>query len=289
MTDFETALDNCLQRLGRGEPVEACLQRYPEQAAELKPLLEAAGRVRRGQKIEPSPAFVADTRAKIAQHAGAHPRPTRRPSMWFRLTPLRRAAILAAAVIAFLLVGTAYAQSAAPGDTIYAWKLASESVIRVFDPVPADMWISQRRAREVLAVRHDPTRLAIAWAQYRLVMDRLLTYDGPPADQRIAATLRGEWEQFVLYGVPLPQGNANFPLPTATATISPIAPPVPLTPLPTLPLATSTPTSGPTPTRGPTSTPFVLPTFPPPPPLPTLRPPPTIPPFPCPFPLPICP
>jgi hypothetical protein len=321
MTDFETALDDCLQRLNRGEAdVRACLRSYPEHAADLRPLLQAASRVRQGQHLEPSPAFVAATRAKVVQHARAHPRRVRRPMIWSRFSLLQRAAVVAALLVALLLSGTAYAQGAMPGDTMYPWKLASENVIRVFDPVRVDLWISQRRAREVLAVRHDPIRLAVAWAQYRLVMDRLLAYNDPQVNEEIAAVLRQEWEQFALYGVPLPQATV-LPSPTATVTATSTASAAATTLLPTLPLASSMPNSGPTLTPGPTSTPFVLPTFPPPPPPPTLLPTPTspiptvtilptipptllptptspiptvtilptIPPLPCPFPPPICP
>ncbi len=40
--DFETVLDECLGRLKEGDSIAVCLERYPEYAEELKPLLETA-------------------------------------------------------------------------------------------------------------------------------------------------------------------------------------------------------------------------------------------------------
>ena len=39
-TDFATALDDCLYRLRAGDTISACLERYPDHARELEPLLE---------------------------------------------------------------------------------------------------------------------------------------------------------------------------------------------------------------------------------------------------------
>jgi hypothetical protein len=51
--DFETILDESLSRLKQEKGVEACLQRYPQYAARLEPLLRAALKVEDLREIEP--------------------------------------------------------------------------------------------------------------------------------------------------------------------------------------------------------------------------------------------
>ena len=41
INDFDRTLDECIDRIRRGESLEACLMRYPEQAKQLEPLLRA--------------------------------------------------------------------------------------------------------------------------------------------------------------------------------------------------------------------------------------------------------
>ena len=43
---FDKVLDECVDRINRGETLDECLAAYPEHAAELKPLLEAAFGIR---------------------------------------------------------------------------------------------------------------------------------------------------------------------------------------------------------------------------------------------------
>ena len=63
--EFEAILDECLQRLLEGESVEQCLARYPEQAAELEPLLQVALAAREASAIEPRPEFKAQVRYRL--------------------------------------------------------------------------------------------------------------------------------------------------------------------------------------------------------------------------------
>jgi hypothetical protein len=275
MATFETALDECLRRINAGEmDVEGCLKRYPEYADELRPLLETAARMKPGSdapKAEPPPApagpmraaskaSTPDPTAEIPQFADA--RQGRRGGLsWYAPPALRWAALVVIIVIALLLVGTAFAQTAYPGDLLYGWKRASENVVRPVNPVLVDLWISQRRANEVLAVRNDPARLAVAWAGYREVMNRLLAYDDPAQAAHIAAVLRAQWEAFLQAGVPLPTGTAALPpVPTASPTPTPTATAL-ATSAGTIPKVTASSTpSGPTSPPTATRTNFVFPT-----------------------------
>jgi len=56
--EFDNILNECLERLlVKGESLEQCLQRYPGQAAELKPLLETALAAREASSIQPRADF----------------------------------------------------------------------------------------------------------------------------------------------------------------------------------------------------------------------------------------
>ncbi len=50
---FDNVLNECLERLLKGETIEQCLQSYPEQAAELEPLLRTALAAKRVSAIQP--------------------------------------------------------------------------------------------------------------------------------------------------------------------------------------------------------------------------------------------
>ena len=59
---FEDILNECIDCLLRGESLEQCLQRYPEQAAELRPLLQVALAAQQASAIEPRAEFKAQAR-----------------------------------------------------------------------------------------------------------------------------------------------------------------------------------------------------------------------------------
>jgi len=66
--EFDTILDECLERLlVKGETVEQCLKSYPEQADELKPLLQTALATKKASAIQPCPEF--KVRARYQLHS----------------------------------------------------------------------------------------------------------------------------------------------------------------------------------------------------------------------------
>ncbi len=133
MTEFEKVLQECLLTLERGDSdVDECLSRHPRHALQLKPILLTTEYLERGRKARPSAAFKARVRAKLTQQMRAHPRKRTQFNFMF----MQLAANFAVIVLAFLVVGTAYAQSAFPGDAFYNWKLTSENVWRAVSPDP---------------------------------------------------------------------------------------------------------------------------------------------------------
>jgi hypothetical protein len=165
-------LDEYLDDLEQGASnVDEYLARHPKHAAQLKPILLITEGLEQGRVLEPSPAFKARARAKLTLHMQAHPRRSTRVGFAF----WQLATSLAMIVLTMLVVGTAYAQSALPGDLFYSWKLASERAWRAVspDPINTDLAIANRRIDEMNAVANDPVRSVLALEGYQEVLTRL--------------------------------------------------------------------------------------------------------------------
>lgn len=113
MKDFDRALDDCLDRIRRGEGIEQCLANYPRHASRLEPLLRTAQQAQATYVFEPSSSVTQDARAKLnaaraERAAAALSRPRPRVFGGFSwLRPLPAAAIASIVVImltALLLV-----------------------------------------------------------------------------------------------------------------------------------------------------------------------------------------
>src|SRR5512139_569018 len=148
--DLETILDTCLYQIEDGEAnLDECLARYPEHAVQLEPLLKAATRLSRGREVLPDPAYKARARTQLNVYMQQHPQRKRvSPVLW-------RFAIAAMTVLLlFVASGTAFAQTALPGDAFYNWKLTSEHVWRITssDPLGVDISLSNRRMNELVEV-----------------------------------------------------------------------------------------------------------------------------------------
>jgi hypothetical protein len=63
--NFNDILNECLDRILKGETIERCLQKYPEQATELEPLLKTAKAARVISSVQPRPEFKAEARRKF--------------------------------------------------------------------------------------------------------------------------------------------------------------------------------------------------------------------------------
>ena len=129
---FEDILSDCTERLLQGESVEQCLQRYPEQARELEPLLRVAAAAREtSSAVEPRPEFKDRTRYEIQSRLrAAEPKAGARKSSMMGWMP-RWAVAAVSLVFVILLCGTttvAASSDAVPGDTLYGVKTTAEAV-----------------------------------------------------------------------------------------------------------------------------------------------------------------
>ena len=113
--ELETILDICVSQIKDGESnVAECLALYPEQAAQLEPLLKAATKLSRGREVIPDPAYKARTRAQLSTYMQQNPQRKRVSPVFWRL-----AIGIATMLLAFLATNTSFAQQALPGDQLY--------------------------------------------------------------------------------------------------------------------------------------------------------------------------
>jgi len=126
--EFDNILNECLERLlVRGETIEQCLQRYPEQEEELRSLLQTALAAKEASAIQPRAEFKARARYQFrAALQEAASRRSRSVLGWFP-----RWATVVAIVLGLLLIGSgtvAAASYSMPDSILYPVKLATENV-----------------------------------------------------------------------------------------------------------------------------------------------------------------
>jgi hypothetical protein len=132
--EFDNILDDCLERLlVKGESLEQCLEHYPTQAAELRPLLEMALAAREASAIQPRPDFRA--RARYQFHSALKEMAAGKSRTSWGWFP--RWATVVAVVLVLVLVGggtVLAADSSMPDSPLYSVKLATEQVRLALTP-----------------------------------------------------------------------------------------------------------------------------------------------------------
>lgn len=223
MTEFEKALQECLQDLERGvASVDECLRRYPGYAQQLEPILLASARLAHAGEMQVSGTFKARVRSRLVQEMQARPRKRVRSGLTF----IRLAVGFAAVLLALLATGTVYAQGALPGETLYGWKIASENAWRAVsaDPVGADLVIAERRTSELVAVKDDPAARAQALQAYLETVDRLQSQAGIEDQIRVTSTLDSQRAILKKLGILLASPDPAVVVPEA---VPPTATPLP--------------------------------------------------------------
>jgi hypothetical protein len=126
--EFDNILDDCLERIVlKGEALDYCLRLYPQQATELKPLLETVQAVKTASAVEPRPEFKARARYQFRSALGEKAAPKGRPFFGW----LPRWATALAIVLVLLVAGggtVAAAGNSMPDSILYPVKLATENV-----------------------------------------------------------------------------------------------------------------------------------------------------------------
>lgn len=207
--ELEAVLDICLNQIKDGESdIEECLALYPEQAAQLEPLLKAATKLARAREVIPTPVFKARARAQLSIYMQQNPQRKRvSPIFW-------RAAIgVMTMLVVFLATGTSFAQQALPGDQLYDWKLTSEDVWRMTssDQLGVDITLSNRRVGELVVVSGDQMRRAQAMERYEKLLVKFNAAKNAKDRARILPVLQAQHESLIKAGVSIPELEALFP------------------------------------------------------------------------------
>ena len=102
--DFERILDECVDRINRGESPADCLSQYPEYADKLRPMLKSMHAVQKTYAFTPSP----DEKRAAGQrfHAALDKRRQATPALSFLSAISRPAAVATVAVLVVALVAT---------------------------------------------------------------------------------------------------------------------------------------------------------------------------------------
>ncbi len=153
-SEFENILDECLERVIKGEDIEACLARHPEHAAELEPLLRTALEARKSINISPRPEF--RQRAGYEFQAAIRDTQPKGSRGFFRWQVRWMAPVVL--VIGLLMIGggtVTAASSSMPDSPLYSVKLATESVQMAFtfsDLDKAELYarFSDKRVQEII-------------------------------------------------------------------------------------------------------------------------------------------
>jgi hypothetical protein len=131
--DLDNILNECLERLIRGESIEACLSRHPEHAAALEPLLRMALDTLRAADIRPRPEF--RQRAAAQFQAAIREMPVKERRGFFAVLKPGLATIIIVVVVLLAGGGTvAAAAGSLPDSPLYPVKLATESVRLALTP-----------------------------------------------------------------------------------------------------------------------------------------------------------
>ena len=207
--DLENILDTCLYQIEEGEAsIEECLARYPEHAAQLQPLLRAATKLARARDVVPDPSYRMRARSQLNTYMQQNPQRKRVSPIFWRV-----AVGFATVMLLFLASGTAFAQQALPGDTLYNWKLTSEHVWRLTsnDDLGVDIALSQRRMNELLVVSEDETRRAWAIQNYEKLLLKFRTAESEHDRARILPVLQAQHQALIDAGVRVPELEDYFP------------------------------------------------------------------------------
>ena len=178
--DIQSVLDECLKALAAGESLEAVLARYPEQAAELRPLLLASHQVRGVPIARPRSHVQQAGWQRFLGEAIALERVHQRPtfSLWRPLRPLAMAASLL--LVPFLAGGvTIYAASGSqPDSPLYGIKLATEE---------ARLWFAFDE--------NERANILLGQAETRLGEMNTMIEQGKPVKGNVLSAMRGRMDR----------------------------------------------------------------------------------------------
>lgn len=209
MNEFDEILEECIDEITNGaSSLEDCLIRYPEYAEQLEPVLYTVVRLQEAGEVSPPPFLRARIRTELRQAMKNHPR-QKNPGSWFFWRIALNVALL---VLVFMMTSTAFAQRALPGESLYTWKLASESLWRAVavDPLEADLQLSDRRISEYVAVSRDEQRRTEVLLGYNKLLVRFKDEQDETDRARILSVLKSQQDSLRKVGLSIPELDSYF-------------------------------------------------------------------------------
>ena len=190
--EFDNILDECLERiLSRGETVEQCLTRYPEEAAELEPLLRTSLFAKKAAEIKPRPEF--RERARYQMRAALQEMTEKRERRFSLFSGQPRWATVVVTVLVLLLAsgGTvAAAGNSMPDGPLYPVKLATERVRLALTPSAlgkAELYakLADKRVAEIIkmADKGKPEQAARVADRLNVQLTAMSSLVGPPGEE----------------------------------------------------------------------------------------------------------
>lgn len=192
---FEEALNDCLERMRRGESLQSCLARFPQHAADLAPLLQVGQMLRTAPPALSAEAF---SRGRVelrdAALAGSAAGWGQRLGNALRgLTiPL---GVVAAALVAIFVIGAAW--NSAPGDALYPLRRSAQTAAARLSPDPAfrarhHLRLAEQRLAEMQAAWASSQTLDLdTVAQFTDQIDRTLVELSSSSASASPDTLQG--------------------------------------------------------------------------------------------------
>lgn len=210
MSEFEAILEECVDQIASGEAsLEECLARYPQYSAQLEPILFTAMLIREeGRAVHPSPFLRARIRSDLTRAMESSPRRPRGLPVFF----WRMALNVALLMFALVMTNTLFAQGALPGETLYDWKLASETLWRTVtvDPLGTDLKLAERRIDEYVAVSKDEARRAEVLIGYNRLLVRFMEEQDTNDKVRILTVLKSQQDSLRKVGLSIPELDSYF-------------------------------------------------------------------------------
>jgi hypothetical protein len=268
---FNSILNLCLDRVLGGETVEQCLRDYPDQAKELKPLLQTALAAKMASAVEPRREFKARARVEF-QAALRDMKSNRKQSSSFfhwRWQWQPAWSIALAVLVIFILGGGGSiiaARNVMPDNPLYSVKLFTENVQLALTPsdtgkTELNAKFADRRAEEIVYAASNGNAPEARTAAGRLNSNMMnitnLTGNSIPAASnqnnfKIAndtAATGQENQTAAVQAVPQPAAVAQpAAVPAAPPAVQPAAPPAAVLPETPSILSMGTPGQEPSPT-----------------------------------------
>jgi len=179
---LDIIFDECLDGMLTGQvTLEQCLKKYPDQAAELEPLLRTALSVNNAVAIQPSPEAKSRGRYQLQLKMAQAGKPRRSPI--FGWQPRWAVAVMTVMLVFTLGGGTVLAaDSSMPGSPLYPVKIATENVrVKLArSDVQKEAILATCADRRVAEIAHvvakgnvDTQRLESVAARYISQVDRM--------------------------------------------------------------------------------------------------------------------